>query len=256
MDGCAEIQPELGVYVLGAISPVDRAKLMRHLASCPACRDELAGLAALPSLLRRVPAGTSADPAGDRPAPQDPAALAVLQQEMTGRIARHRRHRRRQAAAVFAVLAAAAGAGWAARTPPPGPGRPVPGTVLQTRRTGAVTVLTTASGYTVYWFGPDTATASACAASCARRWPPVSGPATAGPGVTGQLGTITRRDGAVQATYDGHPLYTGTVDTAPGQARGNGLNASGGTWHEISMSGTPPAPSSPPGATTSGGYRY
>ena len=30
-----------------------------------------------------------------------------------------------------------------------------------------------------------------------------------------------------QATYDGHPLYTYAGDTAPGLAKGNGLNASG-----------------------------
>jgi predicted lipoprotein with Yx(FWY)xxD motif len=37
----------------------------------------------------------------------------------------------------------------------------------------------------------------------------------AGPGVTGKLGTIKRSDGATQATYDGHPLYTYIPDTAP-----------------------------------------
>jgi predicted lipoprotein with Yx(FWY)xxD motif len=41
----------------------------------------------------------------------------------------------------------------------------------------------------------------------------------------------------VQATFDGHPLYTFADDTAPGQAKGNGLNANGGLWHEITTSG-------------------
>ena len=56
-------------------------------------------------------------------------------------------------------------------------------------------------------------------------------------GVTGKLGTIKRSDGATQATYDGHPLYTYIADTAPGQAHGNNLNLNGGLWHEISVSG-------------------
>ena len=46
---------ELGVYLLGAIEPDQRALVDRHLAACPQCRAELAGLAGLPSLLRRVP---------------------------------------------------------------------------------------------------------------------------------------------------------------------------------------------------------
>jgi predicted lipoprotein with Yx(FWY)xxD motif len=57
-------------------------------------------------------------------------------------------------------------------------------------------------------------------------------------GVKGTFGTITRSDGSTQATFDGHPLYTFTGDTAPGQAKGNGLNAAGGLWHEITTSGT------------------
>jgi predicted lipoprotein with Yx(FWY)xxD motif len=63
----------------------------------------------------------------------------------------------------------------------------------------------------------------------------VTGAATAGPGVTGKLGTITRSDGSKQATYDGHPLYTYIADTAPGQANGNNLNLNGGIWHEVTV---------------------
>ena len=46
---------QLGVYVFGAITPGDRATVVRHLATCPNCRDELVGLAALPGLLLRPP---------------------------------------------------------------------------------------------------------------------------------------------------------------------------------------------------------
>jgi predicted lipoprotein with Yx(FWY)xxD motif len=128
------------------------------------------------------------------------------------------------------------------------------GTVLKTRTIGGVTVLTNAQGFTLYWFGPDTPTTSRCNGSCAVFWPPVKGPATAGTGVTGKLGTITRADGSTQATYNGHPLYTYKGDTAPGQARGNNLNVSGGIWHEVTVSGAAaPAPS---GSTSSGGYGY
>jgi len=102
------------------------------------------------------------------------------------------------------------------------------GSALKTTQISGVTVLTNAKGFTLYWFVPDTSTKSNCNGSCAQIWPPVTGPATAGSGVTGKLGTIRRSDGSIQATYDGHPLYTYTADTAPGQANGNGINASGG----------------------------
>jgi predicted lipoprotein with Yx(FWY)xxD motif len=114
-------------------------------------------------------------------------------------------------------------------------------------------VLTSAKGFTLYWFAPDTTTKSNCNGSCAQIWPPAQGPATAGPGVTGKLGTITRSDGSTQATYDGHPLYTYTADSAPGQANGNGINTYGGVWHEVTASGAPAASQS---ASSGGGGGY
>ncbi len=123
-------------------------------------------------------------------------------------------------------------------------------TVLSTTINGTQ-VLTNSKGLTLYWFVPDTSTKSNCNGSCATYWPPVKGPVTAGSGVTGTLGTITRSDGSTQATYDGHPLYTYVGDTAPGQAKGNGLNLSGGVWHEMTVSGATPAAS-----TSSGGGGY
>jgi predicted lipoprotein with Yx(FWY)xxD motif len=128
------------------------------------------------------------------------------------------------------------------------------GSALKTATIGGAVVLTNAKGFTLYSFAPDTPTTSKCNGSCATYWPPVKGPVTAGPGVTGKLGTIKRSDGSVQATYDGHPLYTYAADTAPGQAKGNGLNASGGVWHEVTVSGAAaPAASSSPSAG-GGGY--
>ena len=128
---------------------------------------------------------------------------------------------------------------------------------LKTTTIGGAKVLTNAKGFTVYWFGPDTASKSNCNGSCAHYWPPVKGPVTAGAGVTGKVGTITRSDGSTQATYNGHPLYTYVSDTAPGQAKGNGLNLSGGVWHEVTVSGAAaPAASSSPSGSGGGGYGY
>src|SRR5580704_9876983 len=82
------------------------------------------------------------------------------------------------------------------------------GTTLDVHTMSGQQVVTNSKGFTLYWFAPDTSTMSKCTGSCATYWPPVKGPVTAGSGVTGTLGTITRSDGTTQATYDGHPLYT------------------------------------------------
>jgi predicted lipoprotein with Yx(FWY)xxD motif len=131
----------------------------------------------------------------------------------------------------------------------------VSSSALKTTTIGGAAVLTNGKGFTLYWFVPDTSTKSNCNGSCATYWPPVKGPATAGAGVTGKLATITRSDGSLQATYNGHPLYTYVGDKAPGQAKGNGLNLSGGVWHEVTVSGAAAAPSGSAGAG-GGGYGY
>ena len=129
------------------------------------------------------------------------------------------------------------------------------GAVVKSATIGGVAVVTNAQGFTLYSFAPDTATTSKCTGACAQIWPPVTTAATAGQGVTGKLGTITRSDGSKQVTYDGHPLYTYTADSAPGQAKGNGVNINGGVWHEVTASGAA-APAGSSGGTGGGGNGY
>jgi predicted lipoprotein with Yx(FWY)xxD motif len=134
-----------------------------------------------------------------------------------------------------------------------GSSSPGSGGASSTPSSASAPASSSAKGFTLYWFAPDTMTKSNCNGSCAQIWPPVKGPAIAGPGVTAKLGTITRSDGSTQTTYNGHPLYTYTADTAPGQANGNGINASGGVWHEVTASGSA-APASNPSSSSGGGY--
>ena len=188
-----------GEIVLG-----DQAHIIHHEAGGYAA---LAGLAAMPAERGR---------AGGR-------LLARLRAAVAGA----------SIAAVSVVALAVLGASVATAG---GPATTAPG-ALKAVRIGAVTVLADANGRTLYWFAPDTAARSACYGSCAAYWPPVKGPATAGPGVTGKLSVLTRSDGSVQAAYDGHPLYTYVGDSAPGQANGNELNLNGGLWHEVTASG-------------------
>ena len=53
--------------------------------------------------------------------------------------------------------------------------------------------------------------------------------------MNGHIGAIVRPDGSLQATYDGHPLYTTTTDTGPGQTKGDGVWSHGGEWHEVTV---------------------
>ena len=161
------------------------------------------------------------------------------------------------AAAVLVIAACGSSASSSSSPPAAGASSPAAsssGSTLMSTTIGGTKVLTNSAGFTLYWFVPDTSTTSKCTGSCATFWPPVKGPATAGSGVTGTLSTITRPDGTTQATYDGHPLYTYLGDHAPGQAKGNGLNLSGGVWHEVTISGATPAPSQSSSSGGGGGY--
>ena len=135
-----------------------------------------------------------------------------------------------RAVAAASVVALALLAGDVAATP--GSGGQTAAT-LGTVEIHGVKVLTNATGRTLYWFAPDTASTSKCTGSCAAYWPPVLGKPVPGAGVTGTIGTITRPDGTVQATYDGHPLYSYIGDSAPGQDSGNNLNLNGGLWYQV-----------------------
>ena len=112
------------------------------------------------------------------------------------------------------------------------------------------TILTDASGRTLYLFTPDERDISNCAGGCALAWPPlvtIDEP-VAGDGVTGDLlGTAAREGGYTQATYNGWPLYYFVFDEKPGDT--NGQN-SGDVWFVVTPAGEagptePPAPEPP-----------
>jgi predicted lipoprotein with Yx(FWY)xxD motif len=89
-------------------------------------------------------------------------------------------------------------------------------------------VLTGENGLTLYVHAGDTASSSTCTGGCATAWPPLAvaagGSATAGAGVTGTFGTLTRADGTTQVTYKGLPLYGWMNDTKPGDVTGQNVN--------------------------------
>jgi predicted lipoprotein with Yx(FWY)xxD motif len=128
--------------------------------------------------------------------------------------------------------------------------------MITTHSTSTGTVLANGQGRTIYWFAIDTPTKSNCTGSCSTYWPPVIGTpaAAAGTSLPMGFGTITRSDGQVQATYDGHPLYTYMGDTTAGQTSGNDKNLSGGLWWAMTPNGA--KLSSAPASSGGGGYGY
>ena len=111
------------------------------------------------------------------------------------------------------------------------------GTIGSTEIEGLGSVLVDAEGMTVYDFTVDKGTKSECYGGCEAAWPPVTttGKPTAGEGaMASALGTTKRKDGTLQVTYEGHPLYTFTGDEGPGEANGNEAE---GTWFALDEAG-------------------
>jgi predicted lipoprotein with Yx(FWY)xxD motif len=112
------------------------------------------------------------------------------------------------------------------------------GTIAGAEISGLGTVLVDAQGMTVYEFTEDSGTTSNCHGECEAAWPPVeaSGKPTAGEGaMSSALGTTKRKDGTMQVTYNGHPLYTFSGDKAAGEANGSELD---GTWFVLNEAGS------------------
>jgi predicted lipoprotein with Yx(FWY)xxD motif len=105
-------------------------------------------------------------------------------------------------------------------------------------------ILTGANGLTLYTHAGDGPTVSTCAGACATAWPPLAvaagGQPSAAAGVTGSLGTLTRSDGTIQATYGGMPLYYWQGDAKPGDVTGDGVKG----FSVARVGGAGPSPSS------------
>jgi predicted lipoprotein with Yx(FWY)xxD motif len=130
-----------------------------------------------------------------------------------------------------AALAAASGSGAAATGE---------AAKLSVRSTEFGKALFGPSGKVLYAFGADKGSTSRCYGVCAAAWPPLltKGAPLAGSGIeTKLLGTTTRRDGALQVTYAGHPLYYFVESTTPGNVSGQGANAFGAHWDAVRPTG-------------------
>jgi predicted lipoprotein with Yx(FWY)xxD motif len=101
-------------------------------------------------------------------------------------------------------------------------------------------VLVDSKGFVLYDFHKDKGTTSACYGACEQGWPPLlteGAPQPSNGASASQLGTTERKDGSMQVTYAGHPLYTFAGDTKPGEANGNDVSAFGAQWYALQGSG-------------------
>jgi predicted lipoprotein with Yx(FWY)xxD motif len=110
---------------------------------------------------------------------------------------------------------------------------------ISLRTTAVGKVLVAANGRTLYLFTADKGKKSTCYGQCAGYWPPLfAGKPSVGTGLkAAMLGTTKRRDGKLQVTYAGHPLYFFAQDKKAGQVNGQGFVHFGGAWWVVSSAG-------------------
>lgn len=99
--------------------------------------------------------------------------------------------------------------------------------------------LTDSKGMTLYMFTPDKNNTSTCYDQCAVTWPPYlisSSQPTAAPNLRGSLGVTKRRDGKLQVTYDGMPLYYYVKDLKPGDTYGQDVDKE---WYVVNPEAGP-----------------
>ncbi|HEU4905686.1 MAG TPA: hypothetical protein VFT19_06170 [Solirubrobacterales bacterium] len=96
-------------------------------------------------------------------------------------------------------------------------------------------------GEAFYLFDKEKGRRSQCYGACARAWPPVltRGRPRAGRGAKARLLGVTRRkNGKLQVTYKGHPLYY-YVDDRPGLILCQDVAEFGGLWLVVKPNGDP-----------------
>src|SRR3954470_20109016 len=107
------------------------------------------------------------------------------------------------------------------------------------RKTAVGRALVAAHGRTVYLFTADKGSKSSCYGQCASVWPPlIANKPTAGAGLrASKLGTTKRKDGKLQVTYGGHPLYYLVPAKKARDVNGQGVVHFGGAWWLVSAAG-------------------
>jgi predicted lipoprotein with Yx(FWY)xxD motif len=115
-----------------------------------------------------------------------------------------------------------------------------PSTVLRTAKTGLGTIVTDEEGNTLYMdtLDDNDPPRSTCYGACAKAWPPLTTKGTVTPiGISSRLvGAVPRKDGKIQVTLNGWPLYTYIKDKSAGDIKGQDYKSS---WYALRPNGKP-----------------
>ena len=159
---------------------------------------------------------------------------------------------------LFVIGTVAAACGSSSGTPTTSSGGKSPVLISTTNNSKLGTILVNNKGFTLYTLHGN----APCAAACSAIWPPVlmtgSGSPVGGSGVSG-LGT-THASGHIVVTYHGVPLHTFVGDESAGQATGQDLKDTWGTWVAVITKASTTTTTAPAGGSTTttggGGYGY
>jgi predicted lipoprotein with Yx(FWY)xxD motif len=155
-------------------------------------------------------------------------------------------------AMVISVIAAACSSSSATPTSATqGGGAATASLVSTTNNAKLGTILVNNKGFTLYTLSGN----APCDAACSAVWPPllVAGSATPNLGGVSGLGTVAV-SGGKQVTYNGMALYTFVQDKSAGQANGQGLKDTWGTWSAvITQASTTPTTAATTTTTAGGG---
>ena len=154
------------------------------------------------------------------------------------------------------------GAGFATAAYPPTTiagylnGLPLAPATIKVEESSDGPVLASPQGKTLYMRLGDTPTHSGCYGTCLLAFPPMltnGAPQASGGILAGYLGVLTSQNAGEQISYAGHPLYTYSGDSTPGQIAAEGA---GGIWFAVTPGGTPlraPKKTAARGAASSAG---
>ena len=133
---------------------------------------------------------------------------------------------------VLALVLAACGSSYGGNGGSTNSGSGAKPTIASAEKAKVGRVVVDAQGRTLYRFTAEAQGRPVCTGACVSTWPPAT--VASASGLPAHVATVKRDDGALQLTYDGHPLYRYSGDSSTADANGEGV---GGQWFVVKAGG-------------------